>query len=157
APWCSALLTWLAVALLVGWAWWMTHCIRLGLEQDPDQRQRLLRGYERRRRRHQLALFGTYIAAMCLFGWGWAVGEFWSWGDGPQRSILPGAELLVLSPFLAAMVLSWIVFYDGDRASYLAVHQPLVLDPLARALLDQDHSASGAALPLSSPDLLVFG
>jgi Zn-dependent protease with chaperone function len=147
-PWASGLATWLLVALMAAWAWRTARDVRLALARQPGQREQALRRYERRRNGYQFALFGSYLVAMFLFGWGRAVGTFWTWGDAAPTA-LPGAELLVLAPFLAALVLSWVFFYDGDRASYLAIHQPLTLDPLARALLDQERPFPAGRTPVA--------
>jgi Zn-dependent protease with chaperone function len=133
--WQGALLTWLLVLFMVAWAGWLAWRVSRALQADPAGRDRALQRYERGRRRHHAALFVMYIVVLCVFGWGWVVGEYWS---SPGGWVFPGAELLVLAPFFAAMVLSWVVFYDADRAAYLAAHKQAFLDPLARALLDQD-------------------
>src|SRR5262249_35280410 len=143
--WLSALLTWSSVFFLVAWAWHLTHQVLKALATDPAGRAQALHRYEVGRHRHYIGLYVAYIVALCLFGWGWAVGAFWTVTvtdvAGPDKHvwvwIFPLAELLVLAPFLAAMILSWVCFYDADRAAYLTAH-PLALDPLARALLDQD-------------------
>lgn len=131
----SVLLTGLTVAFLVGWAWCLAWRARRTLEFAPTCRDQILHRYERGRRRHLQALFALYVVSLCLFGWGWAVGIFWTW---PGGRILPAAELVLLAPFLAAMILSWVCFYDADRAAYLAAHRLAILDPLARALFDQE-------------------
>jgi Zn-dependent protease with chaperone function len=129
----SALLTGLATALVGLNAFWMSRRIAGPLRSDPHLRDRLLPRYERWRFFHQFALFGALALALCVFGWGWAVPQFWRWGN---FGLLPCPELLVIAPFLVGMVLSWLFFYDADRASHQAAYQAFDLDPLARALLD---------------------
>ena len=119
------MLTWLTVAGMIGWTWWGAQRTCRALRRDPQDRDGALRHYERMRWRYQIALFATYIVMMCLFGWGWAVGRFWLLGE----TVLPGAEVLILAPFLTAMLLSWVCFYDADRAAYVVTHS-LSSDPL---------------------------
>jgi STE24 endopeptidase len=68
--------------------------------------------YERRRYVHQFALLIVYALVLLPLGWGWASPELWSW----HAAVLPGVDLLTLLPFLLAQVLSWLFFYDADRA-----------------------------------------
>lgn len=128
----SAVQTGLATALIGLNAFWMSRRVAAALHRDPNLRDRVLPRYERRRFFHQFALCGLLGLALCVFGWGWAVNQCWRRGD----FVLPGAELLLVAPFFAGMVLSWLFFYDADRASHQAAYQVFDLDPLARALLD---------------------
>jgi Zn-dependent protease with chaperone function len=120
-PGLSALATWLAVAVVVGYAWVTARRVRGPLEKDPRQRDALLPRYERWRFGHQLAVFAVYTASLCLFGWGRAVQQLWRHGE----HVLPGAELVLLAPFLVALLFSWAGFYDADRACHLAAHRLL--------------------------------
>jgi Zn-dependent protease with chaperone function len=126
---------WLGFGLLGAWLWsvaWTAAGVTLvawrarrvtrrlvrGLEHDPAARESLLRGYERGRFRTQLLLFAAYTLTLVVFGWGWALAQFWvgppgRGGDGVPR---PGAELLLLAPFVVAQLLCWAFFYDADRA-----------------------------------------
>jgi STE24 endopeptidase len=131
AAW-SALLTGLGVALVGLNAYRMSRRVARPLNRDPNLRDRVLPRYERARFLHQFALFALLGVALGVFGWGWAVGQFWRAG-GVQ---LPWPELLVIAPFLAGMLLSWFFFYDADRASHQAAYRLFALDPLARALMD---------------------
>ena len=63
--------------------------------------------------------------------------HFWRW----QGQLLPGAELVLLAPFLAGLTLSWSFFYDADRASYQAAQRLLDLDPFARAWVEAERPA----------------
>jgi Zn-dependent protease with chaperone function len=82
------------------------------------QRERVLRRYNSWRHCHTIALCGMYALTLAAFGWGWAIQEVCQvprlGADGPMIS--PGAELLVLAPFLIGLVLSWLCFYDAERA-----------------------------------------
>jgi Zn-dependent protease with chaperone function len=139
-PWVSVTLTWLTVAATTLWAYRIATTFRRRLQTDPDHRDRAIRRYERSRFRHHLGLFVAYLLELFLFGWGWAVGEFWR---NPEH-VYSGAELLILAPFLGSLVGGWACYYDADRDSHQAL-QPLAdVDPLARAFLERD----GAALSL---------
>jgi STE24 endopeptidase len=110
-------LTGLAIGLIGLHAFFLSRRVARPLALDPSQRDRLLPRYERGRFRHQLALLATYVLVLTLFGWGWAVRQFW--GDARR----PGLELLTLAPFLLAQVLSWLFFYDADRAAHQAAQR----------------------------------
>jgi Zn-dependent protease with chaperone function len=112
----SASLTWLSVALVVAFARSIAARVTRRLAVYPGHRERLLRRYGRLRTYHVFLLIGTYALALYAFGWGWTVQHFCGHGaDG-----LPGAEVLILAPFLAGLVLSWVVFYDAERALHYA-------------------------------------
>jgi STE24 endopeptidase len=128
----SALLTGLATALVGLNAFRISRGVARPLKRDPNLRERVLPRYERARFFHQFVLFSALGLSLCVFGWGWAVSQFWQYGD---FGVLPCPELLVIAPFLVGMVLSWVFFYDAERASHQAV-QTFDLDPLARTLLD---------------------
>jgi Zn-dependent protease with chaperone function len=113
-------------------AWWLSRRVAAPLHRDPNLRDQLLPRYERRRFFHQFGLFALLGLGLCVFGWGWAVPHFWRHGE----VLLPGAELMVIAPFFAGMVLSWLFFFDADRASHQAAYRLVDLDPIARALLD---------------------
>ena len=91
----------------------------MSLRREPN---RAWHRYEHRRFVHQIALFGLLGLALCVFGWGWRLTQFWS---------LPSAELVVIAPFLLGMLLSWLCFYDAHRALHQAAYQSFHLDPLA--------------------------
>src|SRR6516165_10124478 len=104
--WWSFLLTGLGIFLVTLNAYRMSRTVARPLDRDPNLRERLLPRYERARFFHQFALFALLGVALGVFGWGWAVGQFWRAG-GVQ---LPWPELLVIAPFLAGMLLSWFFF-----------------------------------------------
>ena len=130
--WVSALLSGAVLVLPVLLAWLLAWRLRLGLAYFPERRETILRRYERGRGLHQFALFGAYAVALCICGWGWLVGQLWHRGDGVP---LPVPELLVLAPFLAALMLSWLCFFDAERACYRSSQNPS--DSLADVLLDE--------------------
>jgi Zn-dependent protease with chaperone function len=145
-PGVSVLVTWLGMAAAVGYAWLAGARVRRLLENSPGLREGILHRYERWRFYHLLGIFGLYILALCLAGWGWAVEQFWRHGE----LILPGAELVLLAPFLAALIFSWAGFYTADRACYLTGHR----------LLESDLRATGPGsdtLPETPPRPAPFG
>lgn len=130
----SAVLTGMAMAMAVGLAagisWRFAHLMRT----DPDERDYHLRRYSAWRFLHVLVLFGMYLSALYVLGWGWAIENIWDFQealpDGGTRPILPpGGELLVLAPFLAALVASWACFYEADRAVHDVLVDPLTAEP----------------------------
>ncbi len=123
--WCVAA-TCLAVALTGLHAYLVARRVRGRLESEPEVREPVLRRYESGRFRHQVGVFVIYILSLVVLGWGWAVGQLWTW-DG--QTALPGAELLVLAPFVVAQVLAWGVYYDADRAAHRAAHRLLAESP----------------------------
>jgi Zn-dependent protease with chaperone function len=111
SPGRSAAATWLLVALVIAGARAITVGVARHLTQYPGHRERVLRRYSRLRAYYFFILLGTYSLSVYVIGWGWAVQSFCS----PRGVMLPGAELLLLAPFLAGLVLSWVVFYDAER------------------------------------------
>src|SRR5262249_26466266 len=76
--WLSALLTCSAVFFMVAWARHLANRLAHSLQTDPVGRDRALHRYETGRWHHYLGLFVMYVVALCLFGWGWAVADFWT-------------------------------------------------------------------------------
>ena len=108
----SAALTWLTMTLVVGFARGIAASVTGRLGVAPGQRESVLRRYGRLRTYHIFILIGAYAAALYLLGWGWTVQQLWRQGDWE----LPGAEVLLLAPFLVGLVMSWVAFYDAERA-----------------------------------------
>jgi Zn-dependent protease with chaperone function len=108
----SAALSWLLMALVLAFARGIVAGVTRRLDTDPARREQLLRRYGRLRTYHIFILIGAHTAALYLLGWGWTVQQFC--GHGAKE--LPGAELFLLAPFLATLVLSWVIFYDAERA-----------------------------------------
>lgn len=121
SPLACLLATWLTV-LLTGLHAYIVACRARGpLESEPSRREQLLARYERGRFRQHIALFVLYVLALFGLGWGWAVSQMWHY----HGATLPGAELLVLSPFVAAQLLAWTAYYDAERAAYQSAHRLL--------------------------------
>jgi Zn-dependent protease with chaperone function len=49
--------------------------------------------------------------------------------DFPYRQMFPGAELLILLPFLTALIASWACFYDADRTLHETAAPAVSLSP----------------------------
>ena len=103
APWApfatpgrSAALTWLGVALVVAFARATAAGAVRRLAAHPGQRERVLRRYGRLRTYHVILLLGSYALTLYVLGWGWAVQQVCGHGS----DMLPGAELVILAPFL---------------------------------------------------------
>lgn len=116
SPWWCVAATWFAVALTGAHAFAVARRVRQPMASDPLWRERLLNRYERGRFHHQIGLFVMYMLALLVLGWGWAVAQLWRWD---ADALLPGAELLVLAPFIVGQMLAWSVYYDAERASHL--------------------------------------
>lgn len=132
----SAALTWLWVGLSAAWAVGIARKVRDALTSPLPRRDRVQSQFVRWRFYHLLGLLGAYGLALYGLGWGWAVGEFWTVGD----KLLPGADLLILAPFLVGLFLAWTFFYDAERAIFQASQHALNLDPQARAYLEQEQA-----------------
>src|SRR5262245_30230442 len=119
-PAMAAALTWLGVALEAGLAALISRAVRRTLARHPERRDRLLRRYGSWRFYHSIALFVIYGISLYVIGWGWAVQSLGQPPNPPPnaepRALFVGAELLILAPFLAGLVLSWLFFYDAERA-----------------------------------------
>jgi Zn-dependent protease with chaperone function len=111
APALSAALTWLSVTLWVGVAACLSHWVRRRLASDPSRREFVARRYSSLRLYHLVGLFVIFSTALYLLGWGCAVQRL----RGPDAPLFPGAEFLVIAPFVAGLIGSWFCFYDAER------------------------------------------
>jgi Zn-dependent protease with chaperone function len=118
SPWAGVVLTALGVGLAVLSAAVVTLRARRAVGPGGELREADLVRYERARSGHQLLLIGLYVISLLVFGWGHAVGVLWRAGD----RLLPGAELVVLAPFLVSLLLSWACFYDAERSQWGTRH-----------------------------------
>ena len=63
------------------------------------------------------------FAVLLIGGWGWTVRHAFTLNEeylpGADR-YLPGAELVILVPYLVSLIGSWALFYDAERALHLA-------------------------------------
>lgn len=119
-PACAAA-TWLTVLLIGLHAYFVARRVSGPLQSEPSRRDQLLARYERGRLRQQIALFVLYVFALFGLGWGWAVSQMWRSNSAP----LPGVELLILSPFVIAQLLTWTAYFDAERTAHQAAHRLL--------------------------------
>jgi Zn-dependent protease with chaperone function len=114
----SAALTGLAMASVVAGAALAAQTTRRRLFHQLDCRETILRRYGAWRFYHLLSLCLLYGLAVYGLGWGWAVehGVPFAPAQGGEPGLAPGAELLLLAPFLVSLMLSWACFYDAERA-----------------------------------------
>jgi STE24 endopeptidase len=119
----ASVLSWSAMGLGVLSAAMASRNVRQILRKDPHQRNSAMSRYAAFRFVHFYILAGLYLTALYVFGWGWAA---WNIAYVERWNlVLPGAELLVLAPFLLGLLLSWACYYDAERALYDSAH-PLV-------------------------------
>ena len=112
SPLASIGFTWVGVGVETAFAALIAHWAKRALLVDKLPRETVLRGYMRGRWFHTCGLFLTYGLALYAFGYGWAVHFLWSRDGVP----LPGAEVLLLAPFFASLILSWAFFHGAECA-----------------------------------------
>lgn len=132
----SALWTLVIVCLVGLHAWWVSFRFAHPVSRDPLLRDDLLPRYERGRFRHQFLSFAAYALILVVFGWGWAVRELCHQED----SYIPGVEVLTLLPYFAGLIVSWLFFFDADRAAHQAAHRLLDADPFAPSWTEPRHA-----------------
>jgi len=161
------LFTWAGVfglsAVGGGVAWRYRQLMR----RNPFARANLLKRFATCKKYHSLALLAFFLLALYGLGWG---GLFKPARTAEEMQLVhdwPGLELLLLAPFFAGLALSWLCYYEVDRAahdlflgldpdgfpgrwSYLGLqarhHLLLVMPPLVMLVLQQ-------TLFLALPDL----
>jgi Zn-dependent protease with chaperone function len=111
-PFRAAVLTWVGVAGAVGAAGLLSWWVRRRVAEAPDLRDELLHRYSSWRFSYTIGLLFLYGISLYVLGWGWAVQAL----VAPQGALPPGAELLVLAPFLVCLLFAWLFFYDAERA-----------------------------------------
>jgi len=120
----SIAITWGGMFAWVGLAAAMGQIGSRQLKSEPIQRGRILRWFGKCRRYHFFGMLGFYLLALYLLGWGWLFAP----ADAvhapsnplsPSPNMLPGLQILLLSPFLFSLVSSWLCFYDFERTAYL--------------------------------------
>jgi Zn-dependent protease with chaperone function len=131
-------LTALAMGSMVAAAWLLSRLTARQLRRHPELREPILHHYGRLRLLHLIALVCLYGLSVGLFGWGWLVQHLGNsygpeellateqillglWIETPRtypltEGVYLGAELVILAPFFAALVLSWACFYNVERA-----------------------------------------
>jgi Zn-dependent protease with chaperone function len=118
-PWLVGF-TWSGVLALILTAFFLALCIRLAIHSRPERREAILERYASMRLYHLMSLFVFYGVSLYVLGWGWTVQYLCTpavaeGAEGPGE-MLPGAELLILAPFLVSLIASWACFYDADKA-----------------------------------------
>lgn len=103
-----------ALAFMVALAGLVAQLVARLILRHPSKRERIIGWYSTYRFYHFLAMFGVFVLTLYICGWGWAVHSVCSVGE--DDFLLPGAELVLLAPFLGAMVLCWACYYDAERA-----------------------------------------
>ena len=99
----------------------------------------LLKQFHSQQRLYFVLLIGAFLGALYFLGWGEFVSVIcWDDAQTPSRwqlaeranqfreflehnrepLFLPGRQLILLAPFLIALVCSWGRFYDGDKTVY---------------------------------------
>ena len=102
--WALPLLSWLLASLLA-------RFYAFEVIENPARRLTLNRQFLRWRRRHFLGMLGCYLGA--LYGLGWAHLLKQGWAE--HLGAFPGQELVLLLPFLLAVLLSWERFYLMEK------------------------------------------
>jgi Zn-dependent protease with chaperone function len=105
--------TWSGVALSIGGAAFLSLWTSRQTVRHPGQREQYLRRYVRWRSYHLIGMCGLYLLSLFVLGWGWVA----------AHDNIPGADLLVLAPFLVGLILSWVFFYDAERALLEALRE----------------------------------
>jgi STE24 endopeptidase len=146
SPVLALALTLLGTLALLSHSLWVTRTVCQGLASNGNARDRLIDRYEKARVRHRLALLSTYVLILFVGGWGWLVRTCWVHAEGQS---LPGTELLLLLPFLGIQILSWVIFFDAERA--LARSSPPVVDRDPSGWLEPHHLGENAATNSAPP------
>lgn len=82
------------------------------LARDPGDREGAGRAHSLRRLLFFFLNLGGFGLVLVGCGWGWSVRQLLT-VDGLY---LPGAELLILAPYLVSLIGSWALFYDAEQA-----------------------------------------
>src|SRR5262245_19507779 len=123
----AALLTWASVVFAIGVSAFLAWQTRRRLTRDPGHRDVILQRYGTWRMRHLFGLFLLYGVSLYEFGWGWSVQNLCT--VVPDSPLPPGSELLILAPFVVALLGSWLCFYDIERT----LHDTLLVSDPAHA------------------------
>jgi Zn-dependent protease with chaperone function len=128
----GALCTWLGTGMVVAGTFIAVWFARRALNRDPSKRQFLLRRYAAWRLYNLLGISAAFGLSIYLLGWGWLIQEHFANGSRANEDLpplLPGAEILILAPFLVGLVSSFAVFYDLEKALHdqVAEAQPAAL------------------------------
>jgi Zn-dependent protease with chaperone function len=114
-PGLSAALTLGLMGAWIGLSAFLAKWTQRELAARPDARDRIARQFGWKRFYHTVGLYLVYSAALYGLGWGAFVQSLAA--DG--TTLFPGAEILILAPFVIGLILSWVFFYDAERALFL--------------------------------------
>lgn len=90
--------------------------------RQPFRQNEALIYYQRARGQQIYLLMAAFTAAMGLGGWGWAVIKVTAMA--PNDVIAPGAEMLIIAPFILGMVLCWCANYPVEQEINWMWRQP---------------------------------
>jgi Zn-dependent protease with chaperone function len=85
------------------------------LARYPDSREAISRAHGLRRFLFFFLNLGGYAVALLVGGWGWTARHILT----TEGVFLPGGELLVLAPYLLALIGSWFIYYDAEHTLFL--------------------------------------
>jgi STE24 endopeptidase len=113
--------SWLSAGLIAQvLSWQLIH--------QHDQRSALMRRYGRLRKYHFIGLLIAYLTSLYALGWGHVLHHVWlEWTPSHfavhDTGNLPGYQIAVLLPFLAALLLGWERFYHFEKTAYELAHE----------------------------------
>lgn len=125
APAICAGVTWMSALGLIALAARLTHQTCWELRLHPGQRGEALYQFVRGRRHFQRLLYLYLLVSVYVFGWGATVQRMCTF---EPIGLLPGAELLIIAPFLVAQIASWAILYEveeTDRETLFFADPPL--------------------------------
>src|SRR5204863_1078623 len=93
------------------------------LARDPGDREAVARAHGLRRLVFPFLNLAALGLVLWFGGWGWTVKQLLTTRSGLY---LPGAEFLILAPYLVALLGSWALFYDAEQALHLTHPDPAV-------------------------------
>lgn len=108
----SAIVTWAGTGILVALTGLLTTWLRHVALTESHRRALVVRRFRQLRRLGPFAHIGWFLVALFFLGWGYTVREDWP----VSGAAVPGVELLLLSPFVTGLMLSWALQFDVDRA-----------------------------------------
>lgn len=106
----SALLTWSGVAVFAAISFIASRRLERELRRDTSRQSEIVRRFARFRRYFVYGLITFFVLALYFLGWDRIGGE-----------VMPGRELALLSPLIAALLLAWAIFHPLDKALHDAV------------------------------------
>lgn len=119
-----AALTWTGALILLAVVAWVSQRLCREIRAHPEDRDSVLRRYQKWRVVHLFSLYSFFMVSLYLLGWGWTVRSWGPLDTNGVPQLFAGSELVLLSPFLASLVLSWFYYYDVDRALHETAAAP---------------------------------